>query len=148
MIYTIVCWIEECLRNFPKGKERYIVLTKTAARIDYLNGIVVASRTACNYTNYVEQVTPLLQIEGVTLKLKKLSFFTEKTNYICYFMRPRPLEVVTHTIDAIKELRLPTNITGMCSLLRACSVCCCFVHGFECIAARSITSWKETSRNF
>lgn len=101
----------------------------------YLDGIVVFLRSPRYYTNHSRHVLPLLRDVGVTLKLKKCSYYTGTTDYLGHVICLQCLEIATHTTDTIRGLKRPTNIAKLCSYLELWNVFCRFVTNFARIAA-------------
>lgn len=56
-----------------------------------------------------------------TLELKKSNFSKGFIDHLGYVSRPRRLKIATHTFDAFKRLKPPTNIPELCSFLRLCN---------------------------
>lgn len=79
----------------------------------------------------------LLNDDGVTLKLKKCEFFTNRIYYLRYLIRPRGLEVSLQTIgtDTILGLQAPSNITQSRSVVGLCNVFQSLVPNFALLAA-------------
>lgn len=87
------------------------------------------------HTDNVKQVLNLEQCAEAVLKLKESTLFTDNIDYLRHVVRPRRLEISTHTADAITTLTLPRNITNLCSSQRLCNVFRRFVHSFVPILA-------------
>lgn len=65
----------------------------------YLGNIVIISKKAEKHIEHVKQVLTLLKHAGVRLNVKKCYFFTETIEYLGNVIRPRCLEIATHTTD-------------------------------------------------
>lgn len=76
----------------------------------YLNDILIILRSPQEHIGHVRKVLKLLRNAGVTLKWKKSKFFLETIDYSGQAIRPRRLEIASHTTEAIRELKEPTNI--------------------------------------
>lgn len=83
----------------------------------YLDDIVVFSRLPNERIDQVRQVLTLLRNAGVTLKLRKCEFFTNSIDFLGHVIRPGQLEVSSHTVDVIRDLKPPTNFTELRSFL-------------------------------
>lgn len=79
-------------------------------------------RSSCNHIEHVKWVFSLLQDAVILLKLEKSNFFTGTIDYLCHAKQPRQSEITTHTTDAIKELKQPTNNAEHHSFLRFCNL--------------------------
>lgn len=64
----------------------------------------------------------LLKKTGLTLKMKKCSFFTNTITPIAQGILPTRLETPAHATDDIKESTRPANIIRLRSILGLCNV--------------------------
>lgn len=103
--------------------------------LSYLDDIVIFSRTPQEHIGHVRKVLTLLHDAGVTLQLKKCKFFTETINYLGHVIRPRRLDISSHTTDAIRGLKALTSLTELRSFLGLCNVFRRFVPNFARLAA-------------
>lgn len=54
---------------------------------------------------------------GVTSNVKKWNFLPEKINHLGLFIQPGKLGLPDHSTDAIREIKLPRNLTKLKSFL-------------------------------
>lgn len=71
---------------------------------------------------HTRMVLRLLKDVGVTLKLQKRAFFTNKVDYSGHIIRLGRLGVDSHTAEAICELKTTTTVTDLRSFLGLCNV--------------------------
>lgn len=70
-----------------------------------------------------------------TIKLKKCKFFSNTINCLGHVIHLGQLMVSQHTIEGIRDLNPPTNITKLRTFLSLCNVSRYFVPNFARIAA-------------
>lgn len=92
-------------------------------------------QTTQGRVSHVQTVLFLLRNADVTLKLGKCEFFTNIIGYFKHFICLRPLEIVSHIIDAISRLIKPTNIAYFYTFLELCNVLAWFVLSFARLSA-------------
>ena len=97
----------------------------------YLDDIVIYSNTFDDHCRDVAQILEVLQQAGVSLKLKKCSFFTDNIQYLGHVVRPGQLAVAEKTITAVKQFRIPETQTQLWSFLGPCNVYRRFVPNFS-----------------
>lgn len=101
--------------------------------ISWRNSLI--SKTAKGHIKHVREILILFQDTGVTLRLKKCTFYTEKINYLGHVVKPGKLEIASHIADAIHDLKTPQTLTDLRSFLGICNVFRRFVPNFPIIAA-------------
>lgn len=80
-------------------------------------------------------VFPLIQGAVFTLDLKICNFFTGVIDYLGYGIRPKILEIATHTMNAIKEPKPSSTFIKLFFFFETCNVLRGFVPSFAQIAA-------------
>ena len=100
----------------------------------YLDDVIVFSRTHEEHADHLDTVFSLLRTAGVSLKLKKCSFFQPKVHYLGHVISPGKLSVTDTAADAFKTFTFPRTLTQGRSFLGACNVYRRFVKGFAKIA--------------
>ena len=100
----------------------------------YLDYVIVFSRTHGEHAQHLDTVLSLLRSAGISLKLKKCSFFQPKVHYLGHVISPGKLSVAEAAADAFKTFTFPRTLTQVRSFLGACNVYRRFVKGFAKIA--------------
>ena len=100
----------------------------------YLDDFIVLSRSHGEHAKHLDTVLSLLRSAGISLKLKKCSFFQPKVHYLGHVISPGKLSVAEAAADAFKTFTFPRTLTQVRSFLGACNVYRRFVKGFAKIA--------------
>ena len=100
----------------------------------YLDDVIVLSRTHEEHADHLDTVLSLLRTAGISLKLKKCSFFRPKVHYLEHVISPGKLSVADTAADAFKTFTFPRTLTQVRSFLRACNFYRRFVKGYAMIA--------------
>lgn len=82
-----------------------------------------------NRTNTSAKVILQLQYAGATLTLRKYKVFTDVIIYLDYVIRKR-LKLASHTMVAIRELKLSTMVSKLQSFFDFCNTFQRFVSNF------------------
>lgn len=77
----------------------------------YLVHIIVFPLSPCDHTKDVRRALSVLGYAGVILELKKCCFFTVMIDYLGHVIPLCQLQTAAHMTDAMKRLKLPTNIS-------------------------------------
>lgn len=96
--------------TFQQAMHVILSTVKYQFALVYLDVIVIFSRTPDEHILPIHTILNLIRDSGVTLKLKKIHFFTETIDYFGKVIRPRRLEIASHT-DEIRDLNLAINVT-------------------------------------
>ena len=102
--------------------------------IVYLDDVIVFSRTHEEHADHLDTFLSLLRTAGISLKLKKCSFFRPKVHYLGHVISPGKLSVADTAADAFKTFTFPRTLMQVRSFLGACNVYRRFVKGFAKIA--------------
>ena len=100
----------------------------------YLDDVIVFSRTQEEHAAQLCTVLSLLRSAGISLKLKKCSFFQPKVHYLRHVISPGKLSVAEEAADAFKTFTFPRKLTQVRSFLGACNIYRRFVKAFAKIA--------------
>lgn len=112
---------------FETFQRTAVVILKTVKSqfaLVYLKDVVIFFKTSEEHFRYIREVLTLLNNANITFKLKKCQLFVKTVDYQGHVIRPRRLEIASHSTDAIHGLQKPTNITelqsfsGLCNILR------------------------------
>ena len=126
------------LKNAPATFQRALDIILSGVRwqscLIYLDDVIVFSKDAESHLEHLDEILTLLRKAGVTLKLRKCSFFQDRVNYLGHVVSPGKLAVASENRDAIHEAEFPRDMTQLRSFLGACNVFRRFVKGFAKIA--------------
>ena len=101
----------------------------------YLDDVIIFSRDAESHIRHVEQVLNVLKDAGVSLKLKKCSFFGDRVKYLGHVIRPGSLEIDKTVTAALTQAKQPRTQTEVKSFLGLSTVYRRFVTNFTDNAA-------------
>eukprot|EP00171_Calliarthron_tuberculosum_P022608 IDg22608t1 len=101
----------------------------------YLDDIIVFSKNGEEHLKHLADVLDALHQAGVSLNLRKCSFFTDKIKYLGHVIRPGTLEVEEASTRCLKGLKHPKSYPELRSFLGLCNVYRRFVRGYTDIAA-------------
>ena len=101
----------------------------------YLDDIIIFSKNKENHLRHVEQVLSAMNCAGVTLKLSKCSFFTDRVKYLRHIIKPGCLEIDTAHVKSLREAKPPKTKKELRSFLGVCNVYRRFVKNYAMIAA-------------
>ena len=114
------------LRNAPATFRRALDIILGGVRwltcLIYLDDVIVYSKDAETHLRHVDEVLRLLRRTGVTLKLRKCSFFQMKLDYVGHGIAPGKLSVAVDNSKAFAKAVFPQVITQLRSFLGAANV--------------------------
>ena len=96
----------------------------------YLDDVIIFSRDAESHFRHVEQVLNVLKDAGVSLKLKKCSFFADRVKYLGHVIRPGSLEIDETVTAASRQAKQPRTQKEVRSFLGLCNIYRMFVPNF------------------
>lgn len=96
----------------------------------YLDDVIVFSKTAEDHVHHLDTILTRLRKAGVTLNLKKRSFFKREVEYLGHLVCPGQLKVHNKNTEALRQAVFPKTKTQMKSFLGACNVYRRFVKDF------------------
>ena len=99
-----------------------------------LDDVIVFSRTHKEHADHIDTVLSLVRTAGVSLKLKKCSFFRPKVHYLGHVISPGKLSVADTAAATFKRFTFPRKLTQVRSFLWACNDYRRFVKGFSKMA--------------
>ena len=101
----------------------------------YVDDVVIFSSTFDDHVRHVREVLTALRAGGLSLKLKKCTFFSPTVDYLGHVIRPGPLEVAEKNTAALKQAQYPRTQTELRSFLGMCNVYRRFVPNFARVSA-------------
>jgi hypothetical protein len=96
----------------------------------YLDDVIIHSRDVESHIKHVDAVLGTLRNAGVSLKLKKCSFFTDSVRYLGHVIRPGTLEIDKASVASLKNARAPETQSEIRSFLGMCNVYRRFLKNF------------------
>lgn len=88
----------------------------------YPDDIVIFWRTPHKHNNWIRLVSNLLREAGVTSKLTKCVFYTNKIDHLDHVIQLGRLEVTSHTKNAKTDLKTETTERALRSFNELCNV--------------------------
>lgn len=126
------------LKNAPATFQRTLDIIQSDIRwkicLVYLDDVIVFSRTEREHLSHLDTVLSLLHSAGVSLKLKKCSFFQRLVQYLGHVITPGNLQVAEAISAAFKDATFPRTLKQVHSFLGACNVYRRFAKTFSKIA--------------
>ena len=126
------------LRNAPATFQRALDIILSGVRwqkcLIYLDDVIVFSKNAETHLQHVDEVLRLLRRTGVTLKLRKCSFFQPKVDYLGHVITRGKLSVAVENSKVFAKALLPRTIAQLRSFLGAANVYRRFVQKYSDIA--------------
>lgn len=102
LLRTIRTW--QCPWNVQTGNGRHFVISKRAVHLGIFEGLHQFSETAELHIKHVRTRLSLLHRVGLMMISKKCKFFPKRLT-IWDMRYPRQLELLSHTIDALQDLK-------------------------------------------
>lgn len=96
--------------------------------------MIVFSRNMRDHVKHLDTVLSFLKTAGVSLKLKKCTFFQPRIHYLGHAISPGKLRVAGNAAGAFRDAVFPQTLTRVRSFLGACNVYRRFVRHFSRIA--------------
>ena len=91
---------------------------------NYLDHIIVFSRTAEDHMEHLEKIFEALQVADLKIKVSKCQFFKKHVSYLGFLIGETGIHCDTSKVKTINKIATPTNIeevhqfNGMCSYYR------------------------------
>ena len=126
------------LKGAPAAFQRALDIILSGVRwqicLVYLDDFIVFSRTHEEHADHLDTVLSLLRTAGMSLKLKRCSFFRPMVHYLGHVISPGKLSMADTAADAFKTFTFPRTLMQVRSFLGACNVYRRFVKAFAKIA--------------
>src|SRR6266702_4594605 len=87
----------------------------------YLNNIIIYLNIEKEYKKYVKWVLKRLYNENIPITVKKYKFYTKKTNFIKFIIKPGQINIDPKKIKAIVNWQDLENVIGLRSFLGFCN---------------------------
>ena len=85
--------------------------------IAYLDDILIYSEDELTHEKHVQLVLARLRAAGLQVDIKKSEFHVTRTRYLGYVLTNRGIEVDPEKVEALREWKPPTTVTGVKSFL-------------------------------
>ena len=99
------------LTNAPASFQRTLDILlsryKWQSCLIYLDDVIIYSNTVDDHFNHVDKILSALNAAGISLKLRKWEFFTDKVKYLGHVIRPGKLEIDRTRIAALEKAQPP-----------------------------------------
>ena len=118
----------------PTSSQYHLERVRWQTCLIYLDDVIVFSKDAETHLRHVEEVLRLQRRTGVTLKLRKFSFFQPKVDYLGHIITPGKLSVAVDNSKAFAKAVFLRTITQLRSFLGAANVYRAFVKRYSDIA--------------
>ena len=89
--------------------------------IAYLNNIIIYSNSEEEHFQHIKWVLQKLADKKMLVAIKKYKFYTTKTKFYGFIIKPRKLSMDPKKIKAIVNWQEPSNITKLKSFLGFCN---------------------------
>ena len=77
--------------TFQRALDLILTKYKWKTCLIYLDDIIIYSKSINEHINHVDEVLEYLSQAGVTLKIRKCNFFTDKVEYLGHIIKPGTL---------------------------------------------------------
>lgn len=100
----------------------------------YLVDVIIFSNLLEEHIQQVDEILSCLAAAGVTLKIKKCSFFTQEVEYLGHIIKPGRLEIDRAHTESLRQAQPPTEKSSLQSFLGLCNVYRRFIDKFSKLA--------------
>ena len=121
--------------TFQRGLDMVLSKYKWKTCLVYLDDVIIFSKSVEDHITHVDEVLTCLREAGITLKISKCTFFSDKINYLGHVIRPGRLEVDQANTQSLRDARPPTTKTQLRSFLGLVNVYRRFIENFTKVAA-------------
>ncbi len=108
--------------TFQRALDIILAGYKWHACLVYLDDVIVFSQSQEDHLRHVDEILGALGRDGVTLKLSKCSFFTDRIKYLGHIIRHLTLEIEEAATRSMTGLRNQQSYTKLRCFLGLCNV--------------------------
>ena len=87
---------------------------------NYLDDIIVFSRTAEDHMEHLEKIFEALQVADLKIKVSKCEFFKKHVSYLGFLIGETGIRCDRPKVEAINKTTMPTSIEEVCQFNRMC----------------------------
>ena len=106
--------------TFQRSLDLIISQFKRRTCLVYIEDVIIYSKSVEDHIRHVDEILTALEEAGVTLKISKCYFFRQEVEYLDQIIKPGHLEVDRAKNTSLRDSRLPSSKTELCSFLRMC----------------------------
>ena len=101
---------------------------------NYLDGIIVFSRTAEDHMEHLEKIFEALQVADLKIKVSKCEFFKKQVSYLGFLTGETGIRCDRSKVEAINKITTPTSIEEVRQFNGMCSYYCKFISHYSDIS--------------
>ena len=101
---------------------------------NYLDDIIVFSRTAEDHMEHLEKIFEALQVADLKIKVSKCEFFKKHVSYLGFLIGETGIRCDRSKVEAINKITTPTNIEEVHQFNGMCSYYCKFISHYSDIS--------------
>ena len=101
---------------------------------NYLDDIMVFSRTAEDHMEHLEKIFKALQVADLKIKVSKCKFFKKHVSYLGFLIGETGIRCDRSQVKAINKITTPTSIEEVCQFNRMCLYYCKFISHYSDIS--------------
>ncbi len=120
--------------TFQRGLDMVLSKFKWKTCLVYLDDVIIYSKSVEDHIQHVDEVLTALREAGITLKISKCTFFSDKIEYLGHVIKPGRLEVDQANTKSLRDARPPTSKTQLRSFLGLVNVYRRFIEDFAKVA--------------
>ena len=120
--------------TFQRGLDVILSRFKWKTCLVYIDDIIIFSKTVEEHIQHVDEILTALGNAGVTLKIKKCTFFSDSVEYLGHVIKPGKLEIDGANTKSLRDAKPPTTKTELRSFLGLCNVYRRFIKNFSMTA--------------
>lgn len=99
--------------SFQRALDVILARYKWKTCLVYIDDVIIFSSSVEDHISHVDTVLTALKRAGVSLKIYKCDFFTQKVKYLGHIVRPGTIEIDHAKTKSLRELRPPETLTQL-----------------------------------